>query len=316
MSNTSKIRKIGSKSLFVLCGSNSDFWLYAFGFLGFWGVKEIENENENAIVKIKNVNDIKNDKEKEKEIVNMISDFLENHSMNISDNIEFTDVILCLTLLFIYINKLGKTDLTERTLNIISVQLLAVSYKSRGNVQLFWTDAILPIIVNRIGVGKTIKNKVKSFSNNTINPLRPMLDWIGGTPGLVEVLCEAVRELVGDSTVGGEVGDIDDVDDDNNNIDDNIDDNKITDLKEKPLTLSASDDKKRKEVLVDAMTSHRKELGQAQEELRRGEEEEKDGEVAAEEEEDEIMRGSYELDVKGDAKNVLSFLEEESEVSH
>ena len=310
MSNTSKIREIGIKSLFVLCGSNSDFWLYAFGFLGLWGVKKIENENE--ILKIKNVNDIK---EEEKEIVNIISDFLENPSMNISDNIEFSDVILCLTLLFIYINKLGKTDLTERTLNCISVQLLAISYKSRGNVQLFWTDAILPIIVNRIGVGKTIKNKVKSFSNNTINPLRPMLDWIGGTPGLVDVLCEAVRELIGDSTGGDEVGDTDDVDEDNNNIDDNIFNNKITDLKEKPFTLSVSDNKKRKsEVPMDTLTSQRKESGQAQIELKRGGDEEE--EAAAEEEEEEILMGSYELDVKGDAKNVLSFMEEESEVSH
>ena len=282
-------------------------------------MKKIESQNENENEsgngnengKNKNENEIKNEKEEEKEIVDMILVFFETQSMNISDNIEFTDVILCLTLLYIYINKLGKTDLTERTLNLISVQLLATSYKSRGNVQLFWTDALLPIFKNRIGVGKTIKNKVKSFSNSEINPLRAMLDWIGETPGLVNSLSDAVRELVGESTEGDEIGDVDNTNDDNNNVDNDSDNIKVTDLKEKPSNLPKSDNKKRKsEVTVDLMTSDKKESEKEQEGLEMGVEEEE------EEAEEEILMGTYELDVKGDAKNVLSFMEEESEVSH
>lgn len=310
MSNSIRIRKIGSKSLSLLTGLQSDFWLYAIGFLGLWGMKKLESENENE--KEQNTgNDIKNMnmENEETSVIDMTIDFFNSYTMNNIDDYEYTDVIICFLSLYVYINKLSKTESTERALNYISVQLSAVSYKSRGNVQLFWTDALLPIFTNRIGVGKTIKNKVKSFSNNSNNPLRELLDWVSETPGLVNALCDAVRELVGESTGGDDIdGEIPKIDSDDNK-DEKI---KITDLTEKSSSVPTSGNKKRKSDVVrmaenGTINVHEK-----------GEEEDQEGNEGKEkeEEEEEILMGTYEIDVEGDKKNVLAFMEDESEVSY
>lgn len=162
-------------TLSVLTGFEKGIWIFCVGYLGFWGLKS------NALFT--------------EEALKLLSGYLEQCSINDTEDFEHSDVILCLTVLFLWVNQLQKSEYTEKILNSTLQLLSSSSFKSRGNVQLFWSDSLLPIFAPKVNL-KSILKKVKNFSNLGANPLRDLLQWVYGIPGLMQALEESMRELV------------------------------------------------------------------------------------------------------------------------
>jgi hypothetical protein len=187
------LQKKAVTTLSVLMGFEKGIWIFCVGYLGFWGLKSKALFTEEAL--------------------KLISGYLEQCSVNDTEDFEHSDVILCLTVLFLWVNQLPKSEYTEKILNCTLQLLSSSSFKSRGNVQLFWSDSLLPIFAPKVNL-KSILKKVKFFSNLGANPLRDLLQWVYGIPGLMLALEESMRELVvnvesegergGEGGVGGE----------------------------------------------------------------------------------------------------------------
>jgi hypothetical protein len=169
------LQKKAVTTLSVLTGFEKGIWIFCVGYLGFWGLKSKALFTEDAL--------------------KLLSGFLEQCSVNDTEDFEHSDVILSLTVLFLWVNQLPKSEYTEKILNSTLQLLSSSSFKSRGNVQLFWSDSLLPIFSPKVNL-KSILKKVKNFSNLGANPLRDLLQWVYGIPGLMLALEESMRELV------------------------------------------------------------------------------------------------------------------------
>ena len=330
--------EIAKKTISLVHAFQTDFWIFSFGFLGFWGMKKNKNKNEkinenenlkNSDEKIKNSNGNKNENENniieinnknncDLNILQIALLFLESKSVNNFDGFVESEIILCFLSLYIYIynlTNLNNNELRARTLQLLSVQLNKLSLISRGNISLYWTNALLPIFKNKIGIGKTIKNKIKSFQNNENNSnnngngfktvnynLSDLFDWISVTPGLCGVIVDSMKELVQDS------------------IDENIEINDEENLNENENP-QESENKKEIEngkVILENTTVNTEIKTVTPGKKRKSNvaeiEEENEEENEVENEEEGIEMGSYEIDVQGDRENIPTLSEEHSEV--
>ena len=179
------LQKKAVTTLSVLTGFEKGIWIFCVGYLGFWGLKSKALFTEEAL--------------------KLVSGILEQCSVNDTEDFEHSDVILCLTVFFLWVNQLPKSEYTEKILNFTLQLLSSSSFKSRGNVQLFWSDSLLPIFAPKVNL-KSILKKVKNFSNLGANPLRDLLQWVYGIPGLMLALEESMRELVVNVESEGEGG--------------------------------------------------------------------------------------------------------------
>lgn len=266
-----EMQKVAISTLSLLTGFQKDIWVFSMGFYGFWGLKCATPVGE--------------------ETLQLVSDFLEQCSVNDCDDCEYSDIVLCLTVLFMWVNKLPKSVYRERTLNTLLVQLSTVSYKSRGSVQLFWSDALAPLLESKIEL-KTYSKKVKTFSNTSKNPLRDLLEWVGGIPGLVlglgDALCDLLCETGGESDAieGEKIGEItDETVEENTEMDVEIEKDEAVNEKSKKRKLSI--DNTTKDVGV---RSGKKEVEQ---------------EVEEDDDEDDVDLGSFELDYSGSKESVI-----------
>lgn len=262
-----EMQKVAISTLSLLTGLQKDIWVFSMGFFGFWGLKCTTPVGE--------------------ETLQLISDFLEGCSVNDSDDCEYSDIVLCLTVLYIWVNKLPKSVCRERTLSTLLVQLSTVSYKSRGSVQLFWSDALVPILESKLDL-KTHNKKVKSFTNTSVNPLRDLLEWLGGVPGLVlglgDAMCDLLCEAGGDSGAieGGEIGEI---------TDETVEENTEMDVEIEKVE-SVNEKSKKRKLSIDHTAG---EVG-----VRLGKKEvEKKVEVEEDDDEDDVDLGTFELDYSG-----------------
>jgi hypothetical protein len=118
-------------SFLLLVSIQPDFWLYGFGFLGFWGLKNINNNE-------------KNNENENNGIIDMILKFLESNLIGNIYDLEYADVVLCLSILYTWIFTLKTNSKSVKIMDIILGILFSISYKSKGNPQLFWVDGLLP----------------------------------------------------------------------------------------------------------------------------------------------------------------------------
>ena len=179
------LQKRAVTTLSLLTGFEKGIWIFCVGNLGFWGLKSKALFTEEAL--------------------KLISGFLEQCSVNDTEDFEHSDVILCLTVFFLWVNQLPKSEYTAKILNSTLQLLSSSSFKSTGNVQLFWSDSLLPIFSPKVNL-KSILKKVKNFSNSGANPLRDLLQWVYSIPGLMQALEESMRELVVNVESEGEGG--------------------------------------------------------------------------------------------------------------
>lgn len=171
-------QKTAMSTLSLLTGFQKDIWIFSMGFFGFWGSKCETPVGEKTL--------------------KLISDFLEGSSIGDGDDSEYSDIVLCLTVLYLWVKKLPKSESSERTLDTLLVQLSTISYKSRGSIQLFWSDALVPILGSKLEL-KSYSKKVKLLSNSSSTPLRGLLDWVGENPSLVKGLGDAMSDLLCES---------------------------------------------------------------------------------------------------------------------
>jgi hypothetical protein len=269
-----EMQKVAIATLSLLTGIQKDIWIFSVGFLGFWGLKCATPVGE--------------------ETLQLISDFLEGSSVNDSDDCEYSDIVLCLTALFIWVNKLPKSVYRERTLNTLLVQLSTISYKSRGSVQLFWSDALVPILESKMDL-KTHSKKVKSFSNSSRNPLRDLLEWVGGVPGLVlglgDALCDLLCESNGESDAieGEKIGETtDETVGEDTEMDVEIEKEEFVNEKSKKRKLSIDND-----------------AGDIGVRVGKKETEKKMAQEMEDDDEDDVDLGSFELDYSGSKESVI-----------
>lgn len=134
--------------------------------MGFWGLKN-EKNNEKSVIN--------------EGIIDMILKFLESSLIGNVDDLEYTDVILCLSLLYIWIytlkSRIEIEKKIEKIMDIILGLLLTISYKSKGNPQLFWLDGLLPHM-SGVNIGKSIRQKLKSFVSGGVSPFRYIYIYI------------------------------------------------------------------------------------------------------------------------------------------
>lgn len=181
MLNSSESLGITAMStLAVITAIKTEVWVFSFGFLGYWGLKYSAFENE--------------------ERLGVFSNFLDICTVDNIDDCDHSDIILCLTLFFIWVNKLPKTKNSERlTARVLSL-LGIISGTAKENVQLFWLDSLYPLLENKkISDLASKSKKVKSFSNNGKEPMRSLLNWVCGEHSLVEALEGSMCDLIGDS---------------------------------------------------------------------------------------------------------------------
>jgi hypothetical protein len=141
----------------LLISVQPDFWLFGFGFLGFWGLKNNEKNNENY-----------------DGIIDMILKVLESSLIGNVDDLEYADVVLCLSILYTWIYTLQKSNTNSKNIKIMDIILgilFSISYKSKGNPQLFWVDGLIPCF-NGVNIGKSMRQKLKSFASGGVSPYR------------------------------------------------------------------------------------------------------------------------------------------------
>jgi hypothetical protein len=278
-----EMQKVAISTLSLLTGIQKDIWIFSMGFFGFWGLKCATPVGE--------------------ETLQLISDFLEGCSVNDSDDCEYSDIVLCLTVLFIWVNKLPKSVYRERTLNTLLVQLSTVSYKSRGSVQLFWSDALVPILESKIEL-KTHSKKIKTFTNTSKNPLSDLLEWVGGIPGLIlglgDAMCDLLCESSGESGAieGEQIGEI---------TDETVGENTEMDV-EVEKEVSVNEKSKKRKLSIDSTA------GDIGVRLGKKEVEKKVEQEVEDDDEDDVDLGSFELDYSGSKESVI--LIESVKVSH
>ena len=304
------LQKKAVTTLSVLTSFEKGIWIFCVGYLGFWGLKSKALFTEEAL--------------------KIFSGFLEQCSLNDLEEFEHSDIILCLTVLFLWVNQLSKSEHTERIVKSILHLLSLSSFKSRGNIQLFWSDSLLPIFQSKVNL-KTILKKVKKFSNSVSNPLQDLLQWVSGSPGLLQALEESMRELVVNVENEGEekedeevVVDVyDEMDEKNADKSQDFDGDNVTvtvdpaiaivKTKKRKIEPNGKEiglrEKKVESHLVQEKVSEMNKEGNVKNVMNRGDD---DNDVNNDIEED---IASFEMDYAGDAKSVMAYLEEDIEVN-
>lgn len=297
------LQKKAVTTLSVLTSFEKGIWIFCVGYLGFWGLKSKAVFSEEAL--------------------KIFSGFLEQCSLNDLEEFEHSDIILCLTVLFLWVNQLQKSEYTERIVKSILNLLSLSSFKSRGNIQSFWSDSLLPIFQQKVNL-KSILKKVKNFSNSVANPLQDLLQWVSGSPGLLQALEESMRELVVNVENEGEekedeevVVDVyDELEEKNADKSQDFDGDNVTVTAD--LAISTVKTKNRK------IEPNGKEIGlrekKVESHLVKGkvtEKNKKETVMITRDEEDNVDDdieediASFEMDYAGDAKSVMAYLEEE-----